>query len=349
MSQQTAQEIPLPFQLSRLIASLWVPRALYVAAELGVADALGAGFRRSDEVARAVGADAGAVRRLLRALTVLELCSMSDDGRFALTPLGACLRADAPDSVRAWALLMGGPMVWRAWGAMLDCVRTGDPAAKLLDGRDTFEQIAAHPEEQAVFDRSMADGTRQLAPAVAAAYDFSGIDTLVDVGGGYGALLPPILAAYPTMRGIVADLAHCRAGAERLIRDAGLGGRCEFVACDMFSEVPPGADAYILKSVIHDWNDERSIAILRRCRAAMEAGARLLLVEIVVPERPGSSPLDRAIVGTDLNMLVNTGGLERTEAEYRALLDAGGFRMTRIVPTSTALQVIEAVRGSSGK
>jgi hypothetical protein len=346
MSQQTARDVPLPFQLSRLIASLWVPRALYVAAELGVADALGDEPRASGHVAIAVNAEAGAVRRLLRALTALDVCSMTDDGRFALTPLGECLRADSPESVRAWALLMGGPMVWRAWGSLLECVRTGDPAAKLLDGRDTFEQIAPHPEEQAVFDQSIADGTRHLAPAVATAYDFAGIETLVDLGGGYGALLPPILSAYPKMRGIVADLAHCRPGAERLMRDVGLDGRCEFVACDMFSEVPPGADAYVLKSVIHDWNDERSVAILRQCRAAMGKDARLLLVEIVVPERLGSSSLDRAIVGTDLNMLVNTGGMERTEAEYRALLEAAGFRLTRTVPTDTALRVIEAVRNT---
>src|SRR5262249_34429442 len=164
----------------------------------------------------------------------------------------------------------------------------------------------------------------------------------VDVGGGYGALLPPILAANPEMRGIVVDMPGCREGAQRLFEQTHIAARCEFVAQDMFEAVPAGADAYIIKSVIHDWDDERSVAILRTCRSAMRASARLLIVDVVVPDRPGTSRLDQMIASTDLNMMVVTGGKERTESQYRALLDAAGFTLARIVPTPAAMSVIEA-------
>jgi len=342
MTQPGAPDIPLPFQLSRMITSLWVPQAIYAAAALGIADVLADGPRRSDDVAQAVGAHRGALHRLLRALVVLGLCTATDDGAFALTPLGACLRAGTRDSVRSWALLMGGAMVWGSWGHLVECVRTGEAVPKLLAGTGTFEQMAADPDASLVFDHAMVELTRQLAGAVAMAYDFSGIRTIVDVGGGYGALLPPILAAYPEMKGVVVDLARCRDGATRLFEKTGFAARCEFVACDIFESVPARGDAYIVKNVIHDWDDERSLAILRNCRAAMGEGSRLLVVEVIAPERVGSSPLDTMIAGADLNMLVNTGGLERAEAEYRRLIEAAGLHIARIVPTPAAMSVIEA-------
>ena len=342
MSQPSPAGIPLPFQLSRLIGGYWVAQAIHAAAVLGVADALAGGPRRSEEIAAAVGAHPGALRRLLRALAAIELCRETDEGGFELTPLGTCLRSDSPDSVRSWALLMGGGMVWRSWGHLADCVRTGEPAPRLLDGLDTFEFIAAHPEEFAVFDRSMAELTRRASKAVAAAYDFSGLRRVVDVGGGFGALLTGILEVHPGLTGVVYDLEHCREGADRLAADAGLAGRVEFVAGSFFDSVPSGADAYLIKSVIHDWDDERSLAILGACRAAMGPEARLLLIEVMVPERAGTSPMDQMIAGTDLNMLTMTGGLERTEAEYRVLLRAAGLAVTRVVPTPSAFSVVEA-------
>ncbi|MBX3027418.1 hypothetical protein KF840_21175 [bacterium] len=334
--------IPPSLQVSRLAASLWIPQALHAAARLGVADAIAADGTASADVARAIGADPLATHRLLRALVALELCRRTDDGRFLLTPLGACLRADAPDSVRAWVLLMGGDMVWRSWGRLADCVRAGECAPRLFEGKDAFESMADHPLERAIFDQSMQELTRRAAPALVAAYDFAAARTVVDVGGGHGALLAAVLAAHPHLRGTVFDLAHCAEGAAGLAGEAGVGDRCGFASGSFFDSVPPGADVYLLKSVIHDWDDERSRAILRACRAALRPGARLLLIEVVVPERPGTAPLDQMIAGTDLNMLVMTGGRERTEAEYRALCEAAGLRVNRILPTATAFSVVEA-------
>lgn len=342
MSQQSVPDIPLPFQLSRMLTSAWVPQAIYAVAALGIADVLADGPKRSDELAKAVGAHPGALHRLMRALVVLELCAETGDSGFQLTPLGACLRSDSPDSIRSWALLWGGHM-WPYWGRLLDCVRTGETARKLVDGTESFEDRAWDPETARVFDQSMVELTRQIARAVVAAYDFWGVRTLVDVGGGYGELLAAVLAAHQSMRGVVFDLPRCRDGAIRMLEEKGVAERTEFVGGSFFEAVPAGADAYLLKSVIHDWNDERSVTILKSCRAAMGAGSRLLLVELVVPERAGSSPLGWRIVGSDLNMLVMTGGRERTEAEFRRLLEAAGLRVARVVATPSALSVIEAV------
>jgi hypothetical protein len=342
MTMKGPPDLPPPFQLSRMITSYWVPQAIYTAATLGIADVLAGGPKSSADVAAAVGAHPGALHRLLRALVVLELCSQTDDGAFELTPLGACLRADTRDSVRAWVLVMGGESVWRSWGRLVDCVRTGN-SVPAQDGAGTFDSIAANPEAGAVFNASMVQLTRLLAPAIAAAYDFSGLRTLVDVGGGYGALLPPILKAYPDVRGIVFDLPHCRDGATRVFEKTGVASRCEFVAGNFFEDPLPRADAYLVKSVIHDWDDARSVAILRNVRASMPKDARLLVVEPIVPERAGSSWFDQMLAATDLNMLVVAGGRERTEAEFRALVEAAGLRVSRIVETPASLSVIEAV------
>jgi hypothetical protein len=325
-----------------MITSYWIPQAIHAAAQLGVADALADGPQPSAAVAAAVGANPGAVHRLLRALATIEVCAERDDGRFELTVLGRCLRSDAPDSVRSWALLMGGQMVWPCWGRLAESVRTGEPAPKLMDGLDTFEHMRRHPAEMAIFNRSMEELTRGLSGVVATAYEFAAAGTVVDVGGGHGALLPAILAAHPRIRGVVFDLERCREGAERLMTEQGLRARCTFVAGDFFETAPRGGDVYLMKSVIHDWDDERSVTILRRCREAMAAAARLVLVEILVPERAGTSPLDLMIAGTDLNMLVMAGGRERTEREYRGLIDAAGLRVTRIIPTPSAFSLIEA-------
>jgi hypothetical protein len=223
-------------------------------------------------------------------------------------------------------------------------VRTGLPAPKLLGAKETFEGMAADPEGAAIFYQAMVETTRQAAGAVVKAYDFSGVRSLVDVGGGYGVLLAAILKAYPEMRGKDFDLPHCQEGATRLLAEGGVDGRAEFVAGSFFESVPAGADAYILKSVIHDWDDERSLAIFKNCREAMKNGARLLIIEPTVPERVGSSSHDGVIIGSDLNMLVMAGGRERTEAEFRGLLEASGLRIERIVTAPpTAFSVIETL------
>lgn len=344
---QNILETPPRFQLTRLILSLWAPQSIHTAAALGIPDLLANGPRRSDELAQAAEAHPGALHRLMRALVVLELCTQTEDGAFALTPLGDYLRSDSPDSARSWALLMGGRYVWRGWECLVDCVRTGQPAPKLLGEKETFEAMASDPQSAAIFYQAMVEMTRQAAGALIKAYDFSGVHTLLDVGGGYGVLLAAILAAYPEMSGKVFDLPHCQEGATRLLAKRGAAGRAEFVAGSFFDSVPAGADAYILKSVIHDWNDEQSLTIFKNCRAAMregKVGARLLIIEPTVPDRVGSSSHDGVIVGSDLNMLVMTGGRERTEAEFRSLLEAAGLRIARIVAAPpTAFSVIEAL------
>jgi hypothetical protein len=325
-----------------MVTSLWVPQTIYAAAELGVADVLGDAALRSEDVAKAIGADAGAVYRLLRALVALGLATQDGAGAFALTAVGACLRADSPTSLRSWALLMGGPRCWEGWGRLADCVRSGETAPRLLHGMGTFELMKANPREFALFDTAMVELTRRVSGALAAAYDFSGMRRVVDVGGGLGALLPEVLRANPTLHGVVFDQPHCREGARRHFDAAGLGDRYEFVGGDFFESVPPGADAYLVKSVIHDWDDARCLEILARCRAAMTPEARLLVLEVPFPERVSSEVQHGMNVFSDLNMLVMAGGRERTEAEYRDLLETGGFRVSRIVPTASAYCVIEA-------
>jgi hypothetical protein len=342
MSQSVA-EVPLPLRLSRMIMSAWVPQAIYTATALGLPDELGTGRKGSADLARKVGAPAGNVHRILRALVMLELCAEPEPGLFELTPMGAYLRADAPDSMRNWALLWGRESIWEGWGRLLDCVKTGEIAPKLISGKSTpFEWMQEDPVGLEIFNKSMAELTGRAARAIAQGFDFTGVRRIVDVGGGHGALLRAILLKYTDMKGVVFDLPYCREGAARLLEEAGLAGRCEFVGGDFFESVPAGADAYIIKSVIHDWNDERSLSILRTCRAAMTEASRLLLVEPLRPETVGTSPIDAILVGSDLNMMLMTGGCERTDREYRSLLEEAGLRVVRVVATPSAMSVMEA-------
>jgi hypothetical protein len=343
MTQPAPDTIPLPLRLSHLIMGAWRPQVIYVATVLGLPDHLASGRRRPEDLASAVDVPANTVQRLLRALVALELCT-EKNAEFELTPLGEYLRADAPDTMRNWALVWGRPSIWTGWGRLLDAVKTGQTAPALLSGKGAFEWMAEDPEGHAIFNASMAELTRRHARAVAGSFDFSGVRSIVDVGGGHGALLAPILAKYPEMKGVVFDLPYCREGARRLAEKAGLTGRLDFVSGDFFESLPPGADAYIVKSVIHDWNDEKSLAILKSCRSAMSERARLLVLEPHAPEHVGTSPYDAMLVASDINMLLMTGGCERTEREYRALIEAAGFKVTNVVPTPAGMKVIEARR-----
>jgi SAM-dependent methyltransferase len=335
------EALPPAFLLTEMMLSLWVPQALHAAAELGVADAMGEDARSSAEIADAVGAHRGALHRLLRALAVVGICEETADG-FRLTPLGECLRAEGPNTVRSWALLMGSREIWRVWGRLADCVRTGEHVFK-LEGTDVFTWLQQNPEEGTIFNQAMFEVSRRTARMVAEAYDFSPAKTIVDVGGGYGTVLAAILAANPESKGVVFDLAHCRDGASSLFREKGLSERAEFQEGDFFAAVPGGADLYLLKSVIHDWDDEKSVLILRNCREAMGSSGVLLVVEPVMPDRLGGSRFDNIVVASDLNMMVNTGGRERAEGEFRKLFDAAGLRLKRIVKTPSAMSLLEAV------
>jgi hypothetical protein len=333
--------IPIPLRLSHLIMAAWRPQVIYVATVLGLPDQLARGRRRPEDIAAAVDVPAPTVRRLLRAMVALELC-VDSGGEFELTPMGEYLRADAPDTMRNWALVWGRPSIWSGWGRLLDSVKTGQTAPTLLSGKGAFEWLAEDPEGHAIFNASMAELTRRHARAVAGSFDFSGVRSIVDVGGGHGALLAPILAKYPEMKGRVFDLRHCRDGALELAQKENLSGRLEFVSGDFFESVPAGADAYIIKSVIHDWNDEKSLAILKSIHTAMSDRSRLLVLEPHAPERVGATPYDQMLIASDINMLLMTGGCERTEREYRELVESAGFRVTSVVPTPAGMKIVEA-------
>jgi hypothetical protein len=317
-------------ELYDLIGAQRITAVIYTAARLGVADVLADGAKSSREIAKRTGAHEASLRRLLRALVAIGVCDEVASDSFALTAVGAHLAGGAEKSLKAWALFEG-ELLTRSWVSLIDSIRTGKTAAELANVGNTFDLMARDPEVVKTFNEAMVAFTRTVVPGLLAAYDFAGIGCLMDVGGGYGELLCAVLAAHPSMRGVIFDLARCEEGARREIERARLGHRAEFVSGSFFESVPGGADAIIMKSIIHDWNDERSIAILRNCRRALPPAGKLLLVEREMPEVVDASADHRAVTLSDLNMLRGPGGAERTEKEYRGLLSAGGFEMKRLV------------------
>jgi orsellinic acid C2-O-methyltransferase len=336
-------QLPPPMVIYRLASAHYVSQALYVAAHLGIADLLTDGPQTHDTLAAKTGTHAGALRRVLRLLASAGVFAEDAEGRFELTPVGSALRS-GPGSARAAARLFGGPMVWQCWGDLLTTVRTGEPAFPRLFKADSFEYFAKHPEEAAVFDEAMGSFTAMISGLVATAYDFSSMRAVIDIGGGDGTLLAGILRAYPTLHGTIFDLPRLAEAAARQIAGAGLADRCRFVGGDFFEAVPVGFDAYLLKHVIHDWDDESAVRILENCRRAMGPQAKLLLVEGVYPTRIDNSPESNGAAANDVNMLVCTGGRQRSEAEFRSLYAAAGFRLTRVIPTRAASCVVEGVK-----
>ena len=322
--------------LLRMTNAFQVSQAIYVAATLGIADLLEDGPKSADELAETTGTHAPTLYRLLRALASVGIF-IETDGRFDLTPLAEYLRTDTPGSLRAFAMLIGQQSFWRSWGHLLHSVRTGEPAFRKVHGTGPFEYWATHPEEAAVFDAAMTSHSSGVVDAVVRSYDFSGIGVLVDVGGGEGGLLAAILAANPSLRGILFDQPHVVGTAGALLEWAGVANRCEVVGGSFFEAVPVGADAYLLKSVIHDWDAEAAIEILRACRAAMAERGKLLVVERVV--RPGNDP-DPAKF-SDLNMLVIPGGQERTADDFELLYAEAGFKLNDIIHTGSPFNIIE--------
>ncbi len=326
-----------PAALGEMIRGALLTQLLYVAARLDLPERLRAGPRPAAALAAAVGADPGALARLLRALAFLGVVR-EEAGAFALTPAGARLQAGAPGSLRGSALFYGAPWSWQAFGALLEAVRTGIPAFRTVHGTGLFEYLARHPEAAETFNEHMLAVTGQDAEAIVAAYDFGGLGRIVDVGGGHGALLAAILRRVSAARGVLFDRASVVEGAREFLGAAGLADRCELRGGSFFEAVPPDGDCYLLKDILHDWDDERALAVLRACRRAMAPAARLLVIERVLPA--DGTPAPGALV--DVVMLVLTGGQERTEREYRALLAAAGLRLTRAVPTASPMTVLEA-------
>jgi C-methyltransferase len=329
---------PAPAAMIEMILASWTSQAITAAAQLGVADALANGPLTIDELADRVGANADALRRLLRALISRGIFRHRGDGRYELNPLASTLRSDAPVSM-AWAARFYGSREQRQrWTLLVDSILSGNSVVPALHGKESFDYFAEDPEHSELFNQTMTSISELTVSPVVAGYDFSAYPTIVDVGGGHGTLLAAILAAAPASRGVLYDLPRVVANAPSLLREQKVADRVRIAEGSFFDSVPGGGDAYVLKNIIHDWPDEKAVQILRNVRAAAGPRAPVLLVEFVIPKH------DRDFAGkwVDLEMLLNLSARERTAAEYRDLISQAGFRMTRIVQTASPLSVVEA-------
>jgi hypothetical protein len=327
--------------LMHLVAGKFVTQALAAAAELNVAEQLVDGPKTASELAETMEVHAPSLYRLMRSLAAVSVLTEDDGNRFALTATGQLLRSDVPGSFRAMAILLGRLWHHTAWASLADSVRTGESAFIKVYGVPHFEWLQTNSEEGAIFNEAMTSLTGVAADAVTEAYDFSGLAKIADVGGGHGLFLSKVLKANPHMSGILFDLPPVAEGARKLLSDAGLSSRCEVLCGDFFTSVPADCDAYVLKHVLHDWDDARCETILSRCRDAMAPGGRVLVVEMVVPP-PGIPSFARLI---DLEMLaISSNGKERTEREFADLFAKAGLSLARVVPTQSPYSVLEALR-----
>jgi hypothetical protein len=326
-------------ELASLARAYQRSQALAVAAELGIADLLGDRERVVDDLAAESGTHAGTLYRLLRALASIGVFSERADRGFALTPLGQYLRSDHPLSVRPVVLMLCSDYEWEAWGELRYSVRTGENAAMHALGMDVWEHRRRHPVAGEVFDASMRTLSRASAPGEIAAYDFGRHDVIADVGGGTGAMLAEILRAHPRSRGILFDQPDVVRGAPDVLAEAGVAGRVEIVAGSFFDNAPPGADAYLLRRILHDWPDPQCVLILGKIRRVLPDDGRLLVIDGIVGP-PNDDPLVKFL---DLMMLVSAGGRERTEGEWRNVLSSAGFRLERTTRGSASTHVLEAV------
>jgi orsellinic acid C2-O-methyltransferase len=334
-------------RLLEMVNSSWMPQALRTAAELGIADLLAHGPRSAADLAEATSTHAPSLHRLLRALVAIDVVSERDDGTFELTPSGRLLQADVEGTVRSWAIYQGRD-VWDEWGLMLEAVRTGKSGREIATGKrgdwkPGFEPLRDDPERAAIFNKAMAELTRLNTHTLVAGYDFGRYACIADVGGGYGELIAAILAANPGSRGILFDLPHAIESARPHLEKNGVLDRCDVVSGSFFDEVPGGADLYVMKSVIHDWDDERAAEILANLRRAMGASSKLVLIERLMPERMKPGKEFHALARADMNMLVAHAAPERTEAHWRRLLDSVGFSVVGVSPITATSTAIEAV------
>jgi SAM-dependent methyltransferase len=339
---------PVPSALERaahlmaLVNGGAMAKAIAVAAELGLADYLKEGPKHSDELARLTGSHPSALHRLLQALVSLDLCHERDDGAFGLSACGELLQSDAPHSLRSWVLWCANHMGPR-WEKLKYSVQTGQSVRKLTNGANDFGHLDRDAEAAAVFNAAMSGITSLVALEALRVYDFSKLRRIVDIGGGHGAFLAVLLQAHADLLGVLFDRPHAMPGARTTLAAAAVASRCEFVSGDFFDTVPRGADGYLLKAIVHDWDDDKSIAILRNCRRVMPDDGRLVVVERVLPERFQANPLHHAIARADLTMLVSLGGRERTEAEFARLFTAAGFRLSGVRATAMEYSVLEGI------
>jgi len=333
--------IPPHAQIMQLSMSVFISQAIYVAAKLGIADLLASGPKSTAELAAVTETNEGALYRVLRSLASVGVFAETSERSFINSPMSETLRSDSDTSTRAMALFMGDEAHWSVYAGMMHSVKTGEPAWDHVHGVSCFQYLfEVNRAFGAIFDQAMTSISHSQIGAVLEAYDFSGISTLADIAGGHGLLLASILQKYPTMNGVLFDRDMVVSGAKDLLANHGVADRVKRVEGDFFSEIPVVADAYILKHIIHDWDDDKSEVILGNIRRSMPDDARVLIVDAVIP--PGNDPHPAKIL--DLEMLIAPGGLERTESEFEKLLADSGFRINRIVPTRSPVSIVEAVK-----
>ena len=342
---RTADQPPLAVRarLRELIDANWTTQAIAVAVQLRLPDMLVDAPRSIETLAGKTACHAPSLLRLLRALTSIGIVTEQPDGCFALTEIGLLLSADAPGSMAAWAEL-SGTSSWAAWGQLLSCVQSGHSVRKRTTGADGFEHLQHDADAALLFNRAMVSVSQPVAAALASEVDFAGVGHVVDVGGGRGALIAAVLRAHPRIQGTLFDMAHAVDAARAHLAEAGVADRCDVVGGDFFEAVPAGADAYLLKTVLHDWNDERCVVILACCARAMAASGQVLVIERLMPARYAVTAHDQGIARGDLNMLVAQNGRERTLDEYRALFAAAGLVLVRSLTLTVGFSVLSATR-----
>ena len=323
-------------QLARMISGYWISQGVYVAAKLKIADLLAQRSQSVSELAAATKTHEPSLYRLLRALASVGVFAEQTDGRFRLTPMAECLRSDVSGSQWAMAVMMGEEH-YQAWGELLFSVQTGEIAFDKVFGKPIFEHLSEHPASAAIFDQAMTSVHGSETAPMVRSYDFSAINTLADIGGGNGIVISSVLKTYPHMQGILFDLPHVIERAKASLKSAGVADRCQTFSGNFFESVPSGADAYLMRHIIHDWDDDKAITILRNCHRGLNTDGRVLIVESVIA--PGNDPSFAKLL--DLTMMVLPGGKERTAVEYQRLLEASGFELTQIILTSCDVSMIE--------
>jgi O-methyltransferase domain/Dimerisation domain len=328
--------------LMQMLSSSWISQAICVAAQLGIADLLKNGSKSSDDLAKATGTNTQSLYRLLRALSSVGIFAEVENASFELTPLASYLQTNVPGSVHPLAIMFGKEWYSQSWLNLFHSLKTGNTAFKYVNGMELFEYLEKNPEAARIFNDAMGSiaGALQVDTDITTIeYDFSSIRKIVEVGGGHGSLITAILKRYPTMQGILFDLPPVVMGAKNIIDAEGLTERCQIVGGNFFESLPHGGNIYILKHVIHDWDDTHAIAILNNCRRAMPENGKLLLIEAVIPSK--NKPSFAKFI--DLEMLVLSGGCERTEIEYQKIFEAAGFHLTKVIPTKSSESVIEGI------
>jgi O-methyltransferase domain/Dimerisation domain len=338
--KMTEPQAPAHVGILQMMGGLYVTGAISALAELGVPDLLENGPKSAEELAAEIGAKADPLYRLMRATSSVGVLAEGADGKFSQTPMSAVLCTNASPSLRGYARMSGRDWHLRGWAHLTHCIKTGGEAMSAIYGTPVFQYLKNNREEAEGFDEAMTGLSAIDGPAVADAYDFSDAHSIVDIAGGHGLLLATILERNPHMTGTLYDADYVVEGAkERALKS--LAGRCTFASGDMFASVPTGTDVYIMKHIIHDWPDEACLKILKACRAGVNPGGKLLVVDCVVPTGNEFSP----IKFFDLQMMIFPSGQERTEAEFRELLAAGGWRVSRVIPTAAMDSIVEALPG----